>query len=47
MSFTVTQVPLFWISGDVSSRFRFFCRGECNVDQHSLRSRSGATYADL
>ena len=47
-------VPLFWISGDVSSGFqsqsgfcliRYFCRGECNV--HSPRFTSGATLADL
>ena len=43
-------VPLFWISGDVSSGFQSqsgFCliriaEGECNV--HSLRSTSGATH---
>ena len=42
-------VPLFWISGDVSSGFQsqsgfylicLFCGGECNV--HSLTSKSGA-----
>ena len=42
-------VPLFWISGDVSSGFqsqsgfcliRYFCGGECNV--HSPRFTSGA-----
>ena len=45
-------VPLFWISGDVSSAFQSqsglpysHCRGECNVC--SLRSTSGATLADL
>ena len=47
-------VPLFWISGDVSSGFqsqsgfcliRYFCRGECNV--HSSRFTSGATLANL
>ena len=47
-------VPLFWISGDVSSGvqsqsgfclIRFFCGGECNV--HSPRSTSGATLANL
>ena len=47
-------VPLFWISGDVSSGvqsqsriclIRFFCEGECYV--HSPRSTSGATLADL
>ena len=47
-------VPLFWISGDVSSGFqsqsgfcliRYFCAGECNV--HSPRFTSGATLADL
>ena len=47
-------VPLFWISGDVSSGFqsqsgfcliRYFCRGECNV--HSPRFTSGATLANL
>ena len=47
-------VPLFWISGDVSSGFqsqsgfcliRYFCGGECNV--HSPRFTSGATLADL
>ena len=54
MSFLGSLVPLFWISGDVSSGFQsqsgfciihFFCRGECNV--HSLRSTSGATRANL
>ena len=41
-------VPLFWISGDVSSGFQsqsglsyLHHGGECNV--HSLRSTSGAT----
>ena len=43
-------VPLFWISGDVSSGFQsqsgfcgicYFCGGECNV--HSPRFTSGAT----
>ena len=47
-------VPLFWISGDVSSGFqsqsgfcliRYFCGGECNV--HSPRFTSGATLADV
>ena len=48
-------VPLFWISGDVSSGFQsqsafwvicfFFCRGKCNID--SLRSISGATHFNL
>ena len=47
-------VPLFWISGDVSSGFqsqsgfcliRYFRRGECNV--HSPRFTCGATLADL
>ena len=47
-------VPLFCISGDVSSGFQsqsgfclihLFCRGECNV--HSLRSTSSATHVDL
>ena len=47
-------VPLFWISGDVSSGFqsqsgfcliRYFCRGECNI--HSPRFTSGATLANL
>ena len=47
-------VPLFWISGDVSSGFqsqsgfcliRYFCGGECNI--HSPRFTSGATLADL
>ena len=45
-------VPLFWISGDVSSGFQSqsglpysHCGGECNV--RSLRSTSGATLADL
>ena len=48
-------VPLFWISGDVSSGFQsqsgfcliryFFCGGECNV--HSPRFTSGATLANL
>ena len=47
-------VPLFWISGDVSSGFqsqsgfcliRYFCGGECNV--HSPRFTSGATLTDL
>ena len=47
-------VPLFLISGDVSSGFqsqsgfcliRYFCRGECNV--HSPRFTSGATLANL
>ena len=47
-------VPLFWISGDVSSGFqsqsgfcliRYFCGGECNV--HSPRFTSGATLANL
>ena len=54
MSFFGPLVPLFWISGDVSSGFqsqsgfcliRNFCRGECNV--HSPRFTSGATLADL
>ena len=47
-------VPLFWISGDVSSGFqsqsgfhliRYFCRGKCNI--HSPRFTSGATLANL
>ena len=45
-------VPLFWISGDVSSGFQsqiglpyLHCRGERNV--HSARSTSGATLANL
>ena len=47
-------VPLFWISGDVSSGFqsqsgfcliRYFFGGECNV--HSPRFTSGATLANL
>ena len=47
-------VPLFWISGDVSSgfqsqsgfcRIRYFCGGECNL--HSPRFTSGATLANL
>ena len=47
-------VPLFWISGDVSSGFqsqsgffliRFFCGGENDV--HSLRSTSSVTPANL
>ena len=47
-------VPLFWISGDVSSGFQsqsgfclicYFCGGECNI--HSPRFTSGATLADL
>ena len=47
-------VPLFWISGDVSSGFqsqsgfcliRYFCGGECNV--HSPRFTSGTTLANL
>ena len=47
-------VPLFWISGDVSSGFQsqsgfclihYFCRGECNI--HSPRFTSGATLANL
>ena len=45
-------VPLFWISGDVSSGFQSqsglpysHCGGERNV--RSLRSTSGATLADL
>ena len=47
-------VPLFWISGDVSSGFQsqsgfclihYFCGGKCNV--HSPRFTSGATLADL
>ena len=47
-------VPLFGISGDVSSRvqsqsgfclIRYFCGGKCNV--HSPRFTSGATLADL
>ena len=54
MSFLGSLVPLFWISGDVSSGFqsqsgfcliRYFCGGECNV--HSTRFTSGATLADL
>ena len=43
-------VPLFWISGNVSSGFQsqsfwLFFGGECNV--HSPKSTSGATPADL
>ena len=44
-------VPLFWISGDVSSGFQsqsgfcLICRGECNV--HSPRSTSGARCSNL
>ena len=47
-------VPLFWISGDVSSGFqsqsgfcliRYFCGGKCNV--HSPRFTSGVTLADF
>ena len=47
-------VPLFWISGDISSGFqsqsgfcliRYFCGGRCNV--HSPRFTSGGTLADL
>ena len=45
-------VPLFWISGDISSGFQSqsglpysHCGGECNV--RSPRSTSGATLADL
>ena len=45
-------LPLFWISGDVSSGFQSqsglpysHCRGERNV--RSPRSTSGATLADL
>ena len=45
-------VPLFWISGDVSSGFQSqsglhysHCGGKCNVC--SLRFTSGATLADL
>ena len=55
MSFSLgLLVPLFWISGDLSSGFQsqsgfclihFFCGGNCNV--HSQRSTSGATCADL
>ena len=54
MSFLGPLIPLFWISGDVSSGFhsqsgfcliRYFCRGEYNV--HSPRFTSGATLADL
>ena len=50
MSFLGPLVPLFWISGDVSSGFqsqsgfcliRYFCGGRCNV--HSPRFTSGAT----
>ena len=52
--FLGSLVPLFWISGDVSSGFqsqsgfcliRYSCGGECNV--HSPRFTSGATLADL
>ena len=52
--FGVPLVPLFWISGDVSSGFqsqsgfcliRYFCGGKCNV--HSPRFTSGATLADF
>ena len=54
MSFFGPLVPLFWISGDVSSGFqsqsgfcliRYFCGGGCNV--HSPRFTIGATLADL
>ena len=54
MSFLGPLVPLFWISGDISSGFQsqsgfclicYFCGGECNV--HSPRFISGATLADL
>ena len=54
MFFLGLLVPLFWISGDVSSGFQsqsgfclihFFCRGKCNV--HSLRLTSVATHANL
>ena len=54
MSFLGPLVPLFWISGDVSSGFqsqsglgliRYFCGGECNV--HSPRFTSVATLANL
>ena len=46
-------VPLFWISGDISSGFQSqsgfcficFCRSKCNV--HSLRSTSGAKPTNL
>ena len=45
-------LPLFWISGDISSGFQSqsglpysHCGGKCNV--RSLRSTSGATLADL
>ena len=49
-------VPLFWISGDISSRFQsqsgfclipFFVKGKYNVALHSLRSTSDATPANL
>ena len=51
--FGTTGIPVFWISGNVSSGFQSqsgfclirFSRGECNV--HSLRSTTGATHADL
>ena len=52
--FLGAMVPLFWISGDVSSGFQsqsgfclicYFCRGKCNV--HSPRFTSGATLANL
>ena len=54
MSFLGPLIPLFWISGDVSSRFQsqsgfcliyFFVDVKHNV--HSPRSTSGATCADL
>ena len=50
--FLVPLVPLFWISGDISSGFQsqsglpyLHCGGERNV--YSPRSTSGATLADL
>ena len=54
MSFLGSLVPLFWISGDVSSGFQsqsgfwfihYFCGGKCNI--HSPRFTSSATLADL
>ena len=53
MSFWGQLVPLFWISGDVSSGFQrvgsalftIFAEAKCNI--HSPRSTSGATHANL
>ena len=52
MSFLGPLVPLFWISGDISSGFQSqsglpysHCGDKHNV--HSLRSTFGATLADL